>query len=85
MDDDGINENLCPAQPEPAVGSSQSFLVGVRHVGELNGGVTGALIDPPAMYRWCESVDEADDEPEERFLSQGINEFGSALPFEVYR
>lgn len=69
-------------QFERATASSQSLLVrGVREVGELSGGVTGALIEPPGMKSWG-SLDVADDEPDdERVLSHGMRELASALPF----
>lgn len=64
----------------PDIGSSQSLLFrGVLQVGELNGGVTGALIEPPLTNRWWGNLDVADDEPEVRVLSHGMREFGSAL------
>lgn len=53
----------------------------MRAVGELKGGVTGALIEPPGMYRWWGSLDEADGELDDRFLSQGIRELASAALF----
>ncbi|KAM1953115.1 hypothetical protein ACFX15_007510 [Malus domestica] len=48
--EDGMKGNCCLAQPGGAHWSSQSTLIlGVLAVGELNGGVTGALIEPPWM------------------------------------
>lgn len=62
--------------------SSQSALIrGFRDDGELIGGVTGALMEPFGMYS-CGSLEEdADDDPDERFLSHGMREFPSALGF----
>lgn len=54
-----------------------SLILGVRAVGELKGGVTGALIELPGMYKWWGNLDDEGDEPDERFLSQGISAFGS--------
>lgn len=74
--DEGRNEEVGPAQLGR---SSQSGLVlGVLEVGELSGGVTGALMEPQWTKRWWGNLDVAEDEPEdERFLSHGIREFGS--------
>lgn len=70
-----------PPQLGPTMGSSQSPLVlGVLEVGELSGGVTGALMEPVWTKRWWGNLDVAEDEPEEeRFLSQGMREFGSGF------
>lgn len=48
-------------------------------MGELEGGVTGALIESPGMHRWWGNLDEEGDEPDDRFLSQGMSELGSEL------
>lgn len=62
--------------------SSQSGLIrGVRAVGELRGGVTGALMEPPSMWRRGCLEEEADDDPEERFLSHGMRESPLTLVF----
>lgn len=59
--------------------------------GELSGGVTGALMDPPCMYKCgrfgiLEEV-EAEDEADDRFFSHGMRELPSAplviLPFVI--
>ena len=48
--EEGRKGYCCPGQAAPGVGSSQlTFIRGVRAVGELNGGVTGALMEPPEM------------------------------------
>ena len=66
-----------PAQAALPAGSSQVSLIrGVRAVGELSGGVTGALIEPPCMKRWWGNLNDPDDD---RFLSHGMRELGSAL------
>ena len=46
-------------------------------MGELKGGVTGALIELPGMYKWWGNLDDEGDDPDERFLSQGISVLGS--------
>lgn len=80
--EDGINEYRCPPQAGPAVVSSQSGLNrGVRAVGELKGGVTGALIEPLGMYRCGNLADDADDDAAERFLSHGIRDVPSSVFF----
>lgn len=56
------------------------MVLGVLAVGELNGGVTGALMEPPWTRRWWENLDEADDELDERFFNHGMRESASALP-----
>lgn len=38
-------------------------------------------MEPPWTKRWWGNLDEADDDPDERFLSHGIRELASALPF----
>lgn len=55
-----------------------AFILGVRAVGELNGGVTGALIEPPGMHM-CRSLNGGGEEPEDKFLSHGTRELGSAV------
>lgn len=78
--EEGRKGKCCPVQPGRADWSIQSgFILGVRAVGELNGGVTGALMDPVWMYRWGNLEEEADEDAEERFLSHGIRELPSAL------
>lgn len=62
-------------------GSSQSALKrGVRAVGELRGGVTGALREPWWRKRFwiLGDFEEEEEEVEERFLSQGMRELASA-------
>lgn len=73
-----------PTHPERAKESSQSVLIrGVREVGELTGGVTGALIEPPCIY-WCRNFEDEADDAEERFLSHGIREFPSPFMLAAY-
>lgn len=39
-------------------------------------------MDPPCIYRYGGSLDEeADDEEDDRFLSQGMRELGSVIGF----
>lgn len=48
-------------------------------MGELKGGVTGALMDPPWMRRWGSLEDEVDDDADERCFSHGMRELFSGL------
>lgn len=57
-----------------------SVILGVWQVGELNEGVTGALLELPGIYRWCGNLEDGEEEePYERFFSHGISELGSGL------
>lgn len=62
---------------------SQSVLMrGERAVGELMGGVTGALMEPwwmERLWRLGGLDDEAEEEVEERFFSHGMREFASVV------
>lgn len=66
---------------EALIGSSQLVLIfSVRAVGELKGDVTGALSEPPGMWRWRGILGEEDeDEPDERFLIHGMRELASGF------
>lgn len=78
--EDGRKGYCCPPHPGRADWSSQSvFIRGVLAVGELNGGVTGALIEPPWMWRFGSLEEEAEEDPDERFLSHGIRDLPSAF------
>ena len=80
--EEGRKEYSFPLHPGRVDCSSQPDLIrGVREVGELNGGVTGALMEPLCMKRWGNLGEEDEEDAVERFLSHGMRELPSELGF----